>query len=147
MGNCCSNQILLSEATLDNSIELTLQGVHCEGKVLEVHDGDTLTLAFIFGQQLCYKSCRIEGVDCAEIRSKNVEEKKVGLEARDFLSQLVLNKIVWVEFSDKKDKYGRLLANIYPHKGGESLAKILIDKRYGYPYHGEKKQKFAEWRE
>lgn len=145
MGNCCAQVNMLESATLKNTVEFTLQGRSCEAKVIDVHDGDTITLAFVFGNQICRKSCRVEGVDCAEIRTKNNEEKTVGLEAQKYVSELILNKIIWVEFSNCKDKYGRLLAGIYPQRGGERLDKTLIAMNYGYEYHGEKKKKFNEW--
>jgi endonuclease YncB( thermonuclease family) len=149
MGNCFSETNItpiLASATLENTPELTLVGHKCEAKVVDVHDGDTITLAFILNSTIYHKSCRVAGVDCAEIRTKNKEEKKLGLEATDFAKGIVLNKIIWAEFTDKEDKYGRLLATIYPQQGGESLDKILIRKGYGYEYHGEKKKKFDEWR-
>jgi len=149
MGNCCSEQNMvvpnLALATLENTPELTLVGHKCEAKVVDVHDGDTITLAFILNGTIYHKSCRVAGVDCAEIRTKNKDEKKLGLEATEFVKGLVLNKIIWAEFTDKADKYGRLLATIYFQKGGEPLNKILIAKKYGYEYHGEKKKKFDEW--
>jgi endonuclease YncB( thermonuclease family) len=148
MGNCCSTVNItpnLTLATLENTPELTLVSHKCEAKVVDVHDGDTITLAFILGGTIYHKSCRVAGVDCAEIRTKNKEEKKFGLEATEFVKGLVLNKIVWVEFTDKDDKYGRLLATIYPVRGGESLDKTLVTRGYGYEYHGEKKKKFEEW--
>lgn len=154
MGNCCSETTnivtpSLASATLENTPELTLVGHKCEAKVVDVHDGDTITLAFILNGTIYHKSCRVAGVDCAEIRTSNKDEKKVGFEATDFVKELILNKIIWAEFTDglddKKDKYGRLLATIYPQRGDESLDKILIAKNYGYEYHGEKKKKFEEW--
>lgn len=150
MGNCCTQENILPTpsldlATLENTAEFTLQGHKCDAKVVDVHDGDTITLAFVFGGKIFHKSCRVEGVDCAEIRTKNIEEKNTGLEARNYVKDLLLHKIVWAEFSDTNDKYGRLLASIYPQKGGESLDKTLIAMNYGYEYHGEKKIKFDHW--
>lgn len=143
MGNCCSEQNNLALATLENTPELTLTGLKCDVKVIDVHDGDTITIAFFFGGRIFRKSCRVNGVDCAEIRTKDKEEKQLGLQATQFVKDLLLNKIVWAEFSDKNDKYGRLLATI--HVDSTTLDKILIQKGYGYEYHGEKKQKFSSW--
>jgi endonuclease YncB( thermonuclease family) len=147
MGNCCSQTNIvpnLALATLENTTELTLVGQSMDVKVVDVHDGDTITLAFVLGSQIYHKSCRVAGVDCAEIRTKNKEEKALGFQATEFVKGLVLGKIVWAEF-EHSDKYGRLLATIYINRGGERLDKILISKGYGYEYHGEKKKKFEEW--
>jgi len=147
MGNCCSGQNSpLNMITLDVP-EFSLSGYKCESKVIEVYDGDTVTLGFFFSGNIFKKRCRIEGIDCAEIRTKNLEEKEYGLKTKEYVQNLLLNKIVWVEFSeDKKDKYGRLLAKIYLEKGGKSVDKMLVDDGWGYEYHGEKKRKFEEWR-
>ena len=52
----CINKQNLELATVENSINFSLQGIKCNAKVIDVHDGDTITLAFIFGKQICYKS-------------------------------------------------------------------------------------------
>ena len=130
---------------MENSPEFTLAGQQCEAKVIDVYDGDTVTLAFVFAGHIFRKRCRVDGVDCAEIRTNSAEEKGVGLEAKEFVTALLLNKIIWVEFSTEGDKYGRLLGKIYTKKGGVSLASMLISHGYGYEYHGEKKQKFEDW--
>jgi|688.fasta_scaffold965060_2 endonuclease YncB( thermonuclease family) len=137
--------INLQDASIDNSSEFGLTGVCCQTKVVDVYDGDTLTLAFIFRDQIYHKKCRVFGVDCAEIRTKNLAEKKHGYEAKNFVQNLILNKIVWSEFSDKNDKYGRFLVKIYPEKNGQSLDQILIHQGLGYEYHGQKKMDFDQW--
>lgn len=143
MGSCCTKDVL-ENATMENTEAFSLNGVKCFTKIIEVYDGDTVTLAFPFAGGVYKKRCRIEGVDCAEIRTKNLDEKKVGFEAKDFLSGFVLNKKVWTEFiEDKNDKFGRLLAII--HYNGTTLDKTMIEHHFGYEYHGGKKIPFEEW--
>jgi micrococcal nuclease len=142
------NKIDLFSATMENTPEFTLKGHSCNGKIVEVYDGDTITVAFDFGGAIYRKRCRVDGVDCAEIRTKNSEEKKFGLETKEYVTNLILNKIVWVEFNEKKnDKYNRLLGKIFLEKGGETLDKILIRCGMGYEYHGGKKKAFSEWKQ
>ena len=147
MGSCISlcRDTELQKATLQTAQEFGVCGYKAEAKVVDVYDGDTLTLAFRFCGKIFKKRCRIEGVDCAELRSKDEEERRVGNVAKDYVSNLVLNKVVWVEFSESSDKYGRLLAQIFPKKGGASLAAILISAGLGYEYHGEHKRAFRDW--
>jgi micrococcal nuclease len=153
MGNCIkiyntdegNGKVILENVTMENTLPFTLKGLKGRSKVLEVYDGDTITIAFSFYGSFFYKRCRITGVDCAEIKTRNEAEKKVGIEAKAFLSDLILNKIVWTEFSDKEDKYGRLLAYVYLNEGGERIDQIMIKNRFGYAYNGEKKKKFEEW--
>ena len=46
------------------------------------------------------------------MRTKNIKEKELATEVRDFLRDLILDKIVKIKCGDF-DKYGRLLAHIY----------------------------------
>ena len=71
MGICCSKKSL--ENTTIDVPEFSLSGYKCYCKVLDVYDGDTITLGFIFSKNIYKKRCRLEGIDCAEIRTKNPE--------------------------------------------------------------------------
>lgn len=52
------------------------------------------------------------GIDTPEIRTKSLNEKKAGYLAREYVSTILLNKIVWIQFYDW-DKYGRLMGTFY----------------------------------
>jgi endonuclease YncB( thermonuclease family) len=85
------------------------------GQVIKVYDGDTFTLAGHLpydGSPLYRFSVRLNGIDCAEIKSKTEEEKGSALKARDQLSALILGKTVMLK-NVKNEKYGRLLADVY----------------------------------
>lgn len=75
----------------------------------QVYDGDTITRAKIdlgFGIIRTSK-IRLYGINCPEIRNG-------GIEARDFLRSLVLNKNIQIKtYFDKKGKYGRHLATVF----------------------------------
>ena len=72
------------------------------GQVIKVYDGDTITIA----TRLSYKdsplyrfSIRLKGIDSAEIKSKNINEKKNAMISRDFLTELILHKLyLYIEF-------------------------------------------------
>jgi endonuclease YncB( thermonuclease family) len=115
-----------------------------DAKVIDVYDGDTITLAFEFGREVFQKRCRVKGVDCAEIRTRNKAEKATGLAAKARTTELVLGKIVRAVCDGNEDKYGRLLAEIYVLGVGR-LDCILIREGLGYAYHGEHKTKYEEW--
>jgi len=93
--------------------KFNLDGLQCFAKCVGCYDGDTVTLAFPFADDFYYSSCRCMGYNTAGIRTKDPEEKRKGLRARDFLRDLILDKVVWVEFGPN-DKYGRPLATISP---------------------------------
>lgn len=73
-----------------------------EGKVISVHDGDTVTL-------LCDGSIlkvRLNQIDAPEL------SQKFGYMARDYLSSLILNKYVVIN-KVTTDKYNRMVGDIY----------------------------------
>ena len=108
-------------------------------KVVDVYDGDTITVVFdpnmdlfkVKNQKLIKKNkknkkyrfyehkVRMYGYDSAEMRQpKNepdrIELKKQAVKARDVLRDMVLDKMVLLEvLDDLKEKYGRLLGNVY----------------------------------
>lgn len=140
---CKSSIDVLQKANLENTPKFTMAGIKTRAKVIDVYDGDTITIAFPFAGGIFQKRCRIYGVDCAEIKTKNINEKALGLEAKQYICNITLGKIVNVEFDKNEDKYGRLLAIVIID--GNRLDKLLIQKGYGYEYFGEKKKIFGEW--
>ena len=110
--------------------KLDLNGVKCYAKCVGCYDGDTVTLVFPFADDYYYSSCRCMGYNTAEIRTKDSDEKKRGIEARDMLRELILDKIVFVEFGPN-DKYGRPLATIHTLKNTKPMfrkSKLIIDR-------------------
>jgi endonuclease YncB( thermonuclease family) len=145
MGNCCciDNEKDLRNCTIENTPEFTLKGLNIKAKVVEVYDGDTITLAFKFDKSYYRKRCRLHGVDCAELMSRDMEEKKVAISTKLYVQNLVLDKLVEVRFDNKDDKYGRLLGSIFI--GKDSIADLLVAKGLAYKYDGGAKKSFREW--
>lgn len=122
-----------------------------KARVVDVYDGDTITCIVKKGDFVKIK-CRLLGIDTPEMRGGNDETKKLAHEARDFLSDLVLNKIVYL-YCDKNDKYGRVLVvlfksnptpfykrSVYDEKYFEqSVNKIILNNNLGVSYYGGKK--------
>jgi endonuclease YncB( thermonuclease family) len=135
----------LSEATLDNTEYFSFEGRTITAKCVDVYDGDTCTVALYVGNLgIKLFKVRISGLDTPEIRTRNVEEKKVGLEVKTFVSKIILNKIIILE-CHSFDKYGRLLANIKIAENNKYLKDILIEAGFGVAYDGGKKPDFNEW--
>jgi len=144
----------------------TLSGIKTVGRVVDVYDGDTMTCIFpIFGDNYFRFNLRLMGIDTPELKNKDMISKEKALEARhkimtvccdnkynlskdckreNIKKYLEENEInVWIECLDF-DKYGRILANVYPKRGDnnvniDSLTKILLDANLGYEYNGGKK--------
>lgn len=72
------------------------------GSVLDVHDGDTLTVGYAGTRT----KVRLDGIDAPEL------SQPFGAESRDALSRLVMNKAVTVTFA-KTDFYGRIVGAVF----------------------------------
>lgn len=117
----------------------SLNGLTKTAKVVKVYDGDTITVIFQHKDEYNKWNCRIYGIDTAEIKTKNPEEKKAGLAAKDFLKNIILEKIVTIECLDF-DKYGRLLINLFYND--KNIMKLMIENNYGKSYFGGTKEAF-----
>lgn len=115
----------------------TLKGNKYRAKVVHVYDGDTVHLVFDYLGHLFKWHVRIAHIDTPELRTKNLEEKKMGYETRDKLRELIDGKMVDILCLDF-DKYGRVLAEITYND--ERIDKWLIDKGYAKPYEGKTKE-------
>lgn len=117
------------------------------GRVIKVYDADTITIAskLPYDQSPIYRlSVRLNGIDTPEIKGKTVsdEEKEAAKVARDYVSNLVLNKFVKLE-NIQSEKYGRILADVFI--GDIHLNKLLINERYAVKYDGGAKKKPNSW--
>jgi micrococcal nuclease len=108
------------------------------GKVVKVYDGDTITIASKLpnNSQVYRFSVRLSGIDCPEIKTKDKKEKELAIQARDYLSRLIMNQYVYLE-NVKTEKYGRMLADvIYKDM---NVSDYLISLKLAVPYKGGKK--------
>ena len=126
----------------NNVEELSFKNQIIECKVVSVYDGDTIKCVFPLNGKLYKWNCRINGIDTPEIRTKSVLEKELGLKARDFLREKILNKNVIIHCNDF-DKYGRLLVNVKIDK--IDISELMIKKGFAYKYNGKTKKKWSEY--
>ena len=117
------------------------------GRVIKVYDADTITIAskLPYNESPVYRlSVRLNGIDTPEMKGKGVEEEeKVAAKlARDFVSNLALNKYVRLE-NIESEKYGRILADVYI--GNVHFNCLLLKERYAVKYDGGAKIKPASW--
>ena len=116
-------------------------------KVVDVYDGDTVTI--ILFNKLGYEKhkLRMYGYDSPEMKPRldfpnREEEKQKAILAKNYLSELILNKIVEFE-SMGYDKYGRLLGKLYKlntFTNKIELNQLMINQGHGYPYFGGTKK-------
>jgi micrococcal nuclease len=119
------------------------------GQVIKVYDGDTITIAtrLPFNESPLYRlSVRLNGIDCPEIKGKDVsdEEKAAAVVVKDYVASLILHKYVKLE-NIQNEKYGRVLADVYIND--IHLNGILIEQGYAVKYDGGTKHKPVSWSE
>jgi endonuclease YncB( thermonuclease family) len=131
------------EIKIEDTVEFTFPIK--SGRVIKCYDADTITIAskLPYDASPLYRlSVRLNGIDAPEIKGKSAEEKEVAKEARDFLSKLVLNKMIRLE-NVESEKYGRILADVY--LGDVHLNEFLLKERYAVKYDGGTKLKPVSW--
>ena len=125
-------------------------------KIKKVLDGDTIDVVIDLGFDLAKtERGRIAGVDTPEKRTRNLEEKALGLDAtnwlKDKLNQTIKGEdelVVRTELVGAVGKYGRLLGWLYVGDSDVSLNEQMIEEGYAWPYDGGTKQKnFEDLRE
>ena len=116
-----------------------------KGRVVNVYDGDTLTLAArLPNDNTIYKfSVRLRGLDCPEVKTNDKSEKLIAMKARNYVSSKVLGEMVTL-FNVDLDKYGRLLAGVL-YNEQKDLAEELITERLAVRYDGGTKISPTDW--
>ena len=129
-------------------------------RVVDIYDGDTCTVIFKFRKIYTKFKIRLNGIDTPEMTSKDENQKKKAILAKNRLLTLITkNDSHFFENKSKKeirdllnskvylinltiyktDKYGRLLGDLYnyPIKNNDiSFSQILINENLGYRYDG-----------
>ena len=122
----------------------------------KVLDGDTIDVTIDLGFDLYKKErVRVAGVDTPEKRTRDLEEKALGIDATNWLKEKLDSTIagddeltVRTELHGGVGKYGRLLGWLYIGDGSLSLNEQMITEGYAWAYDGGTKQKdFEELRE
>ena len=128
-------------------------------RVVEINrvlDGDTIDVTIDLGFDLYKKErVRVAGVDTPEKRTRDKEEKELGIHATNWLKEKLDGAIsgdddlvIRTELVGGVGKYGRLLGWLYIGGGELSLNEQMIEEGYAWAYDGGTKQKdFEELRE
>ena len=125
-------------------------------KIDKVLDGDTIDVTIDLGFDLYKKErVRIAGVDTPEKRTRDLEEKELGIHATNWLKDKLEGAIsgdddlvIRTELVGGVGKYGRLLGWCYIGDAGVSLNEQMIEEGCAWAYDGGTKQKdFEQLRE
>ena len=125
-------------------------------EINRVLDGDTIDVTIDLGVDLYKKErVRIAGVDTPEKRTRDLEEKALGIDATNWLKEKLETTIagddelsIRTELVGGVGKYGRLLGWLYVGDTTVSLNEQMIQEGYAWEYDGGTKQKnFEDLRE
>ena len=125
-------------------------------KINRVVDGDTIDVTIDLGFDLYKKErVRVAGVDTPEKRTRDKEEKELGLDATAWLKEKLDGAlrgddelVIRTELVGGVGKYGRLLGWLYVGDAEVSLNEQMITEGYAWAYDGgTKKKDFEELRE
>ena len=125
-------------------------------EINRVVDGDTIDVTIDLGFDLYKKErVRVAGIDTPEKRTRDLEEKALGIDATNYLKNKLEDTIagdeeltIRTELKGGMGKYGRLLGWLYIGEDTVSVNEIMIDEGYAWCYDGGTKQKnFEELRE
>ena len=113
-------------------------------EINRVLDGDTIDVTIDLGFDLFKKErVRIAGVDTPEKRTRNLEEKELGIDATNWLKKELEDVlagddelIVRTELHGGVGKYGRLLGWLYVGDEQVSLNEQMITQGYAHAYDG-----------
>jgi len=114
-------------------------------KVENVVDGDTIDVLIDLGFDILFQSrVRLAGIDTPESRTKDLVEKALGLEAKEYLKKAFKDAksvVIKTEKMDSSEKYGRILGWVYVDGNTVSLNDMMINDGYAWGYLGDTKVK------
>ena len=91
------------------------------GKVVSIHDGDTITV--LQGKQQV--KVRLFGIDAPELK------QPYGKKSKRFLANLIAGEVVEVE-ENGNDKYGRTIGTVYLN--GDDINAQMVENGYAWAY-------------
>jgi len=147
----CIPDYYLQKRNNKNTELYSLKGKTFRAKVVDVYDGDTITVVFkLDGKYVKYK-IRMYGYDSPEMKpSKKLSNRKDIIANAKYaklkLSNKILNKTVILQCLDW-DKYGRLLATVFLQYSryfvcttDENINNWMVEEGLGKLYFGGKKE-------
>ena len=118
-----------------------------KAQVLRIIDGDTLAVNIDLGFDVWIHNevIRLNGIDTPEVRTTDPVEKFFGTLAKNRIKEYLDNDgttgaVTLVSKTFKKEKYGRVTADLKVQGQIRSLCAVLVGEGYAVPYHGQSKE-------
>jgi len=116
----------------------------------KIVDGDTVDVTIDLGFDILHRTrVRLSGIDAPESRTRDLEEKKLGLAAKERLSELLYavgvndEREILLLHTTEKGKYGRYLGEfiVYHSEKGDiqNLNLQMIEEGHAVEYNGGKR--------
>lgn len=148
--------IKLRNMKFSNTPEFTFRSKTFLSKILDIYDGDTITITIKIDGEYNRINCRLNGIDTPEMKSQDNEEKIAAQLSQKHLIFLLteqkisigpprelvrnvcgeINSIVTIKCFDF-DKYGRLLVEVW--KNGICINDKMVEDGFAYKYDGGSK--------
>ena len=114
-------------------------------QVTKVVDGDTIDVVLDLGFDILFKSrVRLGGIDTPESRTRDKNEKVLGLESKEYLKHAIEDAktvVIRTEKMNSSEKYGRILGWVFLDGSEVSINQKMIDEGYAWSYLGGTKTK------
>ena len=162
---CCFKKVF--KLNNEKTSKYDLDNISANCYVKSVYDGDTITILLPIKQhiynminkneiellsddfkdkyiELKKIKLRLYGIDTPEMRplkslSNREEHIKKAKDAKQFLENLILDKVIKINFL-KNDKYGRPLATLFIEE--ININELMIEQGYANRYYGKTKGEF-----
>ena len=107
--------------------------------IKKVIDGDTFDCIMDLGFDVLLEArVRMMGMDTPESRTRDLEEKKFGFLAKEWLTDHLSDSIIITTVVDnEKGKFGRILGTVWAE--GININEQMIDEHMAVRYHGQAK--------
>ena len=114
--------------------------------IVKVIDGDTVDVDIDlgFGVWLKKQRVRLYGIDTPESRTRDLDEKRFGLKAKEFLKKQLADGAILKTRLDGKGKYGRILGEFLDLENKDSINQLMVEIHHAVPYFGKSKEEIAE---
>lgn len=113
--------------------------------IKSIVDGDTIDVVIDLGFDVLFASrVRLAGIDTPESRTKDLKEKALGLESKEYLKKFLKDAksvVIKTEKMDSSEKYGRILGWLYVDGDTVSVNDHMINDGYAWSYLGDTKVK------
>ena len=114
-------------------------------KLVKVIDGDTIDVDIDlgFGVWLKKERVRLVGIDTPESRTRDLEEKKYGLAAKEFLIKWTgAGELRLKTQKDKTGKFGRILGELWTFD--TNINQKMIEEHHAVAYEVQSKEEIEE---